>query len=259
MLYFCIYFPWYVRFCLATVGAMYFSVRGFDCALFILWGIKMRLFQKEGNNTTYFPIFLKGVIVMKKTIMLLLVFSVLLTLLGCDEPKSSKVDYNKFGFINSYGENIWIEVRDCDFENNRVMVWSYGYADGRELADFDIKVIHDTYYQRCTIDSDELLAIGSNKITVGDLGSTKSYSLNPLSDDAAEVDSHQGRFVVTIQERLVSNDNKKVCLELDGESGGKFSGTYVPATLLDFSTFERGEVDIPDEYETRYKSYIYFR
>ena len=144
----------------------------------------------------------------------------------CYEEDPDYVNLNNLGFSNTYGMDAWLDISGYDFSENRVLV----------ERDFRFLILCGNYWQYGKVPKEEVKYISTVSTDSFDSVKTEPYKL--LSNDVLEYNGATGWGPVTIIERVVSSDNKKMIIKTQDETtlSGSREDWFVPADLLDFST-----------------------
>ncbi len=143
----------------------------------------------------------------------------------CGTKDPTFVDLNELGFSNNYGMNIWLDIVGYDYSNNRVK------ASGLYFT-----IYNGNYRQYGWIKAENINQ--NSDIHIEKFGSVQTEAYTILSNDVIQYNGATGWGPVTIVERVVDSENKKLVIKAQDETSlsGSRDEWYVPIDLLDFST-----------------------
>lgn len=143
----------------------------------------------------------------------------------CGRKDPTFVNLNELGFSNNFGMTTWLDIIGYDFSNNRVKVRGFIFT-----------IYNENYRQWGYMPAENITENLDISIEKFSYINTEAYTL--LSNDVIQYNGDAGWGPVTIVERVVDSDNKKLVIKAKDETclNGSRDEWYVPADLLDFST-----------------------
>ncbi len=181
---------------------------------------------------------------MKKIISFIVVIVMVLCMTACDSGSVNqgdltdqtdacvevKIDLYSYGFENTYGMNIWAHVYGADVE---------GFKKERFTLSRHFDRFYDGIYQEDFIKYDEILANADNLSTQFSGGTP--YRV--ISNSAIEYKGDYGWYTLTIDNRIVDENNEKLVIEYTvTEYHGKTSrGQAIPFEMLEVGETEDGQ------------------